>query len=129
MAMPTLPPIVSALQAQRIGSIVDAAIEAGARPVCGGGVYDGGPGGAYFQPTLLEGVTADNPAVQQEIFGPVLTVQVFDDEEEGLALAAHESYGLAAGVHTADLGRAMRAMRTITAGPCGSTAMDAATTS
>ena len=69
-----------------------------------------------YQPTLLEGVGADNPAVQQEIFGPVLTVQTFDDEEEGLALAAHESYGLAAGVHTADLGRALRAMRSIAAG-------------
>ncbi|HUG23615.1 aldehyde dehydrogenase family protein [Piscinibacter sp.] len=112
----TLPPIISAPQAQRIAAIVDAAIAAGARPVCGGGLYDGGPGGAYFQPTLLDGATADNPAVRQEIFGPVLTVQAFDDEEEGLALAAHESYGLAAGVHTADLGRAMRAMRAIAAG-------------
>jgi aldehyde dehydrogenase (NAD+) len=52
----------------------------------------------------------------QEIFGPVLTLQTFDDEEEGLALAAHEHYGLAAGVHTADIGRALRAMRSIAAG-------------
>ncbi|MCY1221516.1 NAD/NADP-dependent betaine aldehyde dehydrogenase [compost metagenome] len=59
---------------------------------------------------------ADNPAVQEEIFGPVLTVQTFDDEEEGLALASHERYGLAAGVHTADIGRALRAMRGIAAG-------------
>jgi aldehyde dehydrogenase (NAD+) len=112
----TLPPIVSAVQAQRIGSIVDAAVAAGARLVCGGGLYDGGPGGAYYQPTLLQGVDLDNPAVRQEIFGPVLTVQTFDDEDEGLALAAHEHYGLAAGVHTADIGRAMRAMRAIAAG-------------
>jgi aldehyde dehydrogenase (NAD+) len=112
----TLPPIISAGQAERIASIVDAAVAAGARPVCGGGLYNGGPGGAYFQPTLLHGVDTDNPAVRQEIFGPVLTVQTFDDEEEGLALACHERYGLAAGVHTADLGRAMRAMRSIAAG-------------
>ena len=76
----------------------------------------GGPGGAYFMPTLIEGVDGSNPAVREEIFGPVLTVQAFDDEEEGLALAAHEHYGLAAGVHTADIGRALRAMRGISAG-------------
>jgi len=46
----------------------------------------------------------------------VLTVQAFDDEEEGLALADHPDYGLAAGVHTADLGRAMRAVRRLQAG-------------
>jgi hypothetical protein len=54
--------------------------------------------------------------VLEEIFGPVLTVQTFADEGGGLALAAHERYGLAAGVHTADIGRALRAMRGISAG-------------
>ena len=89
---------------------------AGGRISCGGGLYDGGPGGAYYRPTLIENVAESNPAVQQEIFGPVLTVQTFDDEDEGLALAAHERYGLACGVHTADIGRALRAMRGIAAG-------------
>ena len=51
--------------------------------------------------------------MREEIFGPVLTVQTFDDEEEALALAAHPHYGLAAGVHTADIGRALRAVRGI----------------
>ena len=83
---------------------------------CGGALFDGGPGGAYMQPTLIDGVDAANPAVRDEIFGPVLTVQRFDDEQEGLALAAHEQYGLAAGVHTADISRALRAMRGIAAG-------------
>ena len=112
----TLSPIISAPQAARILDIVERARDAGAQVRCGGGLFDGGPGGAYFQPTLMEGVTASNPAVQEEIFGPVLTVQTFDTEEEGLALAAHEHYGLAAGVHTADIGRALRAMRGISAG-------------
>ena len=112
----TLPPIISAPPAARILDIVERARDAGAQVRCGGGLFDGGPGGAYFQPTLMEGVTASNPAVQEEIFGPVLTVQTFDTEEEGLALAAHEHYGLAAGVHTADIGRALRAMRGISAG-------------
>ena len=112
----TLPPIVSAGQAQRIDEIVQQSVAAGGRISCGGGLYDGGPGGAYYRPTLIENVAESNPAVQQEIFGPVLTVQTFDDEDEGLALAAHERYGLACGVHTADIGRALRAMRGIAAG-------------
>lgn len=112
----TLSPIISAPQAARILDIVERARDAGAQLVCGGGLFDGGPGGAYFQPTLLQGVAADNPAVVEEIFGPVLTVQTFDTEEEGLALAAHTHYGLAAGVHTADIGRALRCMRGISAG-------------
>ncbi len=112
----TLPPIISAAQAARILDIVERARGPGVRVRSGGELFDGGPGGAYFQPTLIEGVRADNPAVQEEIFGPVLTVQTFDDEEEGLALAAHEHYGLAAGVHTADIGKALRAMRGISAG-------------
>ena len=112
----TLPPIVSAAQAQRIDEIVQQSVAAGARVSSGGSFYDGGPGGAYYRPTLIENVDASNPAVLQEIFGPVLTVQTFDDEDEGLALAAHERYGLACGVHTADIGRALRAMRGISAG-------------
>ncbi|RZJ62742.1 MAG: aldehyde dehydrogenase family protein [Acidovorax sp.] len=112
----TLSPIISSPQAARILDIVERSRDAGGRVRCGGGLFDGGPGGAFFQPTLIEGVAGENPAVQEEIFGPVLTVQTFDDEEEGLALAAHEHYGLAAGVHTADIGRALRAMRSISAG-------------
>lgn len=84
--------------------------EVGGHLRCGGHLFDGGPGGAYFIPTRIEGVTAASPAVQEEIFGPVLTVQTFDTEEEGLVLAAHPHYGLAAGVHTANIGRAMRGL-------------------
>ncbi|MFI8615431.1 aldehyde dehydrogenase family protein [Acidovorax sp. NPDC077693] len=112
----TLPPIISSPQAARILDIVERSRDAGGQMRCGGGLFDDGPGGAYFQPTIIEGVAADNPAVREEIFGPVLTVQTFDDEAEGLALAGHGQYGLAAGVHTADLGRALRAMRGISAG-------------
>lgn len=112
----TLPPIVSEKQAARIEGLLAQAGAAGARVLCGGRRYDGGPGGAYLQPTLLDRVDAANPAVTEELFGPVLTVQTFDDEDEGLALAAHPRYGLAAGVHTADLNRALRCMRRLAAG-------------
>jgi len=110
----TMPPIASRSQLTRIADIVMRAREAGAEVLCGGRTT--GDEGYYYLPTLLAGVKASNPAVREEIFGPVLTLQTFDDEEEGLTLAAHETYGLAAGVHTADMARAMRAMRRIDAG-------------
>lgn len=111
----TLSPIISQRQGQRIQDIVTRSQAAGAEILVGGALEEG-LGGAYYQPTLITGVGADNPAVGEEIFGPVLTVQVFDDEAEALALADHPTYGLAAGVHTADLGRALRLTRALEAG-------------
>ncbi|MDR6178236.1 aldehyde dehydrogenase (NAD+) [Pseudomonas sp. SORGH_AS 211] len=111
----TLAPIISHRQGQRIQDIVSRSRAAGAE-ILVGGALETGLGGAYYQPTLITGVDADNPAVHEEIFGPVLTVQVFDDEAEALALADHPTYGLAAGVHTADLGRALRLTRALEAG-------------
>src|SRR5205823_1350104 len=97
-----------------IEDIVQRAREAGAELLSGG--HPWGEAGYYYLPTLLANVDASNPAVREEVFGPVLTLQVFDDEDEAFALASHESYGLAAGVHTSNLNRAMRAMRRIDAG-------------
>jgi aldehyde dehydrogenase (NAD+) len=108
-------PIISDTQARRIDRIVAESRRQGAECVFGGGRIEG-LGGAYFQPTLLTNVDENTSAVREEVFGPVLTVQSFDTEEEGLALADHPEYGLAAGVYTADLGRAMRVMRAIQAG-------------
>ncbi|UUW73131.1 aldehyde dehydrogenase family protein [Pseudomonas oryzihabitans] len=114
-AAATLSPIISQRQGQRIQDIVTRSQAAGAEILVGGALEEG-LGGAYYQPTLITGVGADNPAVGEEIFGPVLTVQVFDDEAEALVLADHPTYGLAAGVHTADLGRALRLTRALEAG-------------
>ena len=110
----TLAPIASRVQLARIEGIVQRARDAGARVLCGGKAW--GDSGHYYLPTLLANVDSANPAVAEEIFGPVLTLQIFDDEEEAFALASHESYGLAAGVHTSNASRAMRAMRRIDAG-------------
>jgi aldehyde dehydrogenase (NAD+) len=55
-------------------------------------------------------------AVREEIFGPVLTVQRFDEEDEAFALANDSRYGLAAGVYTCDLSRALRALRALQVG-------------
>ncbi|MEN2470256.1 aldehyde dehydrogenase family protein [Burkholderia sp. GS2Y] len=112
----TLAPIVSQPQLQRIDAIVQRTLEGGAQAVAGGARIVLAGDGAFYAPTILTGVTTQSPAVRDEIFGPVLTVQTFDDEDEALALAAHDKYGLAAGVHTADLGRALRMMRGLEAG-------------
>ncbi|MGG1947738.1 aldehyde dehydrogenase family protein [Trinickia sp. NRRL B-1857] len=112
----TLAPIVSNAQAQRIEGLVDAALKAGAQARCGAQRAQVGAAGAYYIPTLIENVTSESAAVREEIFGPVLTLQTFDSEEEAIALARHADYGLAAGVHTADLGRALRLVRTLEAG-------------
>ncbi|MCZ4060791.1 aldehyde dehydrogenase family protein [Pantoea sp. LMR881] len=109
-------PLIDERQGNKVCSVIQAAKAQGAEVLVGGERFANTEEGWFWQPTLLSNVRQDNPAVQQEIFGPVLTVQAFDDEEEGLALAAHEIYGLCAGVHTLSLPRALRAMRAIDAG-------------
>jgi aldehyde dehydrogenase (NAD+) len=115
-AATSLPPIISEPQAQRIDTIVQRSIANGASLRYGGKRADASTPGAFYAPTLLCDVTPETDAVRNEIFGPVLTVQPFDTEEEALALASHPEYGLAAGVHTADIGRALRMVRGIEAG-------------
>ncbi len=109
-------PIINATQAGRIDALVQASRAEGAEVLTGGSRFEGTADGAFYRPTLLGNVTAETPAVREELFGPVMTVQTFEDEEEGIALAGHPIYGLAAGIHTSDIGQAMRAMRKITAG-------------
>ncbi|HEX7761674.1 MAG TPA: aldehyde dehydrogenase family protein [Caulobacteraceae bacterium] len=109
-------PIISTPQLDRIDGIVRRTIGAGGEALIGGRRLASIQDGAYYEPTILTGVTSEMEAVREEIFGPVLTVQAFDDEDEGVALAAHPVFGLAAGVHTADLSRALRAVRQLKAG-------------
>ena len=112
----TFSPIISVPQLDRINCIVQRTIGEGGEAVIGGKQLASIEDGAYYEPTILARVSSDMEAVREEIFGPVLTVQSFDDEEEGLSLAAHPVYGLAAGVHTRDINKALRAVRQIKAG-------------
>jgi acyl-CoA reductase-like NAD-dependent aldehyde dehydrogenase len=73
-------------------------------------------GGWYQAPTVLADVAQDSPFVQEEIFGPVLTVQSFDSEQDAVAMANGTGYGLAAGLQTTDLSRAHRVAASLKAG-------------
>ncbi|MCF1445924.1 aldehyde dehydrogenase family protein [Agrobacterium vitis] len=107
-------PIISHRQRERIDSIVKAAIDAGAECLTGGDIMEGD--GYFYTPTLLSHVDQHSPAVTQEIFGPVLTMQSFEHEDEALALADHPTYGLCAGLFTRDLSRALRLTRALQSG-------------
>ncbi|MEZ5773642.1 MAG: aldehyde dehydrogenase [Hyphomicrobiaceae bacterium] len=109
-----LSPIISERQLGRLDSIVAAAVASGATTACGGQRFD--CAGSYYRPTLLTDVRPDNPAVVEEIFGPVATFQVFDSEDEAEQLARHPTYGLCAGLFTRDLSRALRFARRLETG-------------
>ncbi len=97
-------PLISGEHRQKVAAFVDGAVEQGARLVCGGRA-PGDPAlarGFYYQPTLLDGCTAEMDVVQQEVFGPVITVERFSSEDEAVALANDTDYGLSAGLHTTD---------------------------
>lgn len=111
----TVSPIISGPQADRIDGILGRSLAMGAEVLVGGKHFDGFAG-AIYEPTILTGLDEHMPAVREEIFGTVLTPQPFDDEEEGLALADHPEYGLAAGIYTGSLERALHAMRALQAG-------------
>jgi acyl-CoA reductase-like NAD-dependent aldehyde dehydrogenase len=87
----------------------------------GGRVVTGGErleldGGYYYRPTVIADLADDSRVVQEEIFGPVLTVQPFDTEDEAVAMANGTPYGLAAGLQTRDLARAHRVAARLEAG-------------
>ena len=106
-------PLCTARQRDRIAGLIARSVAAGARVVTGG-TAPAGPG-FFFSPTILD-CPPNSPALQEEFFGPVLSVQGFDTEAEALHLANATAYGLASGVFTQSLTRAHRMIRGLRAG-------------
>lgn len=114
-------PQVSKAQQDRILEFIESGKSQGAKLECGGGVWPGAKGtefegGFWVQPTLFSSCKKGMRIVDEEIFGPVLSVAKFDTEEEAIALANDTVYGLGAGVFSSNANRCMRVAGAVNSG-------------
>jgi betaine-aldehyde dehydrogenase len=103
-------PVIDKPNVARIDKMVEDAIAAGAKVIVRGGPVTEGPlaAGAFYRPALLEVTDSSLPIVQQEVFGPVLTMLTFDTEEQAIELANDSEYGLSGSIFSSDVDLPMR---------------------
>lgn len=107
-------PMIDAASARRVDAFVRRAIDAGAKPLVRGGIV--ADGSAFYRPSLLQVDHVESELVQEEVFGPVATFEVFDNEDEAVALANGTRYGLSAAIWSRDVDRPLRVARRLMAG-------------
>ncbi|KFG98158.1 carnitine dehydratase [Burkholderia paludis] len=111
-------PIANRPQYERVLSCIEMGLDDGARLALGGRPFKGGDAkhGFFIEPTIFRDVSNDMRIARQEVFGPVLSVIPFKTEEDAVAIANDSPYGLAAGVWTTSMGKALRMTRNLEAG-------------
>ena len=111
-------PVTTPAQFQKVLDYIEIAKAEGAKCVLGGKAYTGvgARGKQFVEPTIFTGVRNDMRIAQEEVFGPVLSVISFNDEAEAVAIGNDIDFGLAAGVWTSDIGRALRMSENLRAG-------------
>jgi aldehyde dehydrogenase (NAD+) len=112
-------PLISEKQRSRVLGLIDTGVKEGARLVLGGGKPAHLPKGWYVEPTLFADVDNKMTIAQQEIFGPVLVVIPFEDDDDAVRIANESNYGLSGMVSSADEGRALNVARRIRTGTVG----------
>jgi succinate-semialdehyde dehydrogenase/glutarate-semialdehyde dehydrogenase len=112
----TMGPLNNARTAEKTARHIDDAIDRGAGLVAGGRRAEGFGSELFFEPTVLDQVTAEMAIAREETFGPVVPITTIDDEREALAIVESSGYGLLASVFTRDLGRGLRFAESARAG-------------
>ena len=110
-------PMVSESQQKSVSEYISLGISEGATLISGGeGLPDGINTGFFVKPTVFADVTADMSIFREEIFGPVLSISTYEDEDEAISMANDSEYGLSGGVWSGDEERAMRIAKSIRTG-------------